>query len=232
MKLGCIIVDDESLAQNVLETYISSVSTLHLLKKCNSALEAISYLHENKVDLIFLDINMPELSGLEMLKTLTDPPQVILTTAYSEYALESYDYGVADYLLKPFSLERFLKAVNRVTHKFEPSDSNKKTLQKSNKIILRQDKVIHSVSTEDIEYVKAYGNYLSVFTKAKKYIVRDTISAFEQKLSRHLFVRVHKSYVVQINKISTIDGNRLYIGDTKVPIGNYYKQSLKLRLED
>ena len=117
MKIKCIVVDDEPLAQRVLEKYILSLSSLELLKKCNNALEAMSYLHKNEVDLIFLDIKMPELTGIEFLKTLTHPPQIIITTAYSEYALQSYEYSVTDYLLKPFSFERFLKAVNKAINK-------------------------------------------------------------------------------------------------------------------
>ena len=117
MKIKCIVVDDEPLAQRVLEKYISSLSSLELLKKCNNALDAMAFLHQNKVDLMFLDIKMPELTGIEFLKTLTHPPQIIITTAYSEYALQGYEYSVTDYLLKPFSYERFLKAVNKVIDK-------------------------------------------------------------------------------------------------------------------
>ncbi|MCD4768825.1 MAG: response regulator [Bacteroidales bacterium] len=131
MQLSCLIVDDEVLAQDVIERYISNIPTLKLLGKCDNAVEAISFLHNNRVDLMFLDLNMPELSGLDMLRTLTNPPKVILTTAYSEYALESYEFGVIDYLLKPIKLERFIKAVNKVVEQSGVSVLSKEVVEEN-----------------------------------------------------------------------------------------------------
>ena len=168
MEIRCLIVDDEVLAQNVIEKYIESIPTLKLVGKCDHALEAISFLHNNSVDLIFLDLNMPELSGLEMLKTLQNPPLVILTTAYSEYALESYEYGVIDYLLKPVKFERFIKAVNKVVDNYsEKVDDKKQNTQEHKPIFIKEDNTIYSLLPQNILYVEAYGNYLKIQEKEK-----------------------------------------------------------------
>lgn len=226
MKIKCIIVDDEPLAQRVLEKYISSLSSLELLKKCNNALEAVSFLHQNKVDLIFLDIKMPELTGIEFLKTLTHPPDVILTTAYSEYALEGYEYSVTDYLLKPFSFERFLKAVNKVMVKKEEishitSTSNDEIV--NDFIFLKEDKINHKISFSNIKYIEGCGNYIKVFTVDKSIITAETMTAIEKKLPSDRFLRTHKSYIVSIVKIEQIEGNMVKIGDKRIPISKMYR---------
>ena len=160
MQLKCLIGDDEVLAQDVIEKYITTIPTLQLVGKCDSAVEAISFLHNNAVDLLFLDLNMPELSGLDMLKTLTKRPKVILTTAYSEYALESYEYGVVDYLLKPIKLERFIKAVNKVVEQFNEItvSENFTKEQHAQTIFIKEDQVTYQLNLNDILFVEAYGN--------------------------------------------------------------------------
>jgi len=229
MKIKCIVVDDEQLAQRVLEKYISSLSSLELLKKCNNALEAMSFLHQNKVDLMFLDIKMPELSGIEFLKTLTHPPHIIITTAYSEYALQGYEYSVTDYLLKPFSFERFLKAVNKViTRAAEISNvtsvSNDETV--NDFIFLKADKIDHKILFSEIKYIEGCGNYIKVFTNNKMLLVAETLTTIEKNLPTELFVRIHKSYIVSIKKIDQIEGNLIRIGKTSIPIGNYYRMQV------
>lgn len=234
MQLKCLIVDDEVLAQDVIEKYISTLPTLTLVGKCDSGVEAISFLHNNHVDILFLDLNMPELSGLEMLKTLTHSPKVILTTAYSEYALESYEYGVVDYLLKPIKLERFIKAVNKVVEQSTEDKSiiNTDAPKPAETIFIKEDQISYQVKLQDILFVEAYGNYLKIHTAEKIYVIRDTMHDMEEKLSDELFMRVHKSYIVSLSKISSFSGNRIYINNKEIPVGEMYKMALKLKIED
>jgi DNA-binding LytR/AlgR family response regulator len=229
MQIKCLIIDDETLAQDVIEKYMANIPILKLVGKCDSAVEAISFLHNNTVDLLFLDLNMPELSGLEMLKTLNNPPKVILTTAYSEFALESYEYGVVDYLLKPIKLERFIKAVNKVVEQFSVSaDNNKNDKAETNQsIFIKEDQTTYQVNFSEILYIEAYGNYLKVHTPQKIYVIRDTMHDMQEKLSSTIFIRIHKSYIISIPKIDSMSGNRVYIHDKEIPIGEIYKQALK-----
>jgi len=232
MKLKCLIVDDEVLAQDVIEKYISTIPTLKLVGKCDNAVEAISFLHNNRIDLLFLDLNMPELSGLDMLKTLTNPSKVILTTAYSEYALESYEYGVVDYLLKPIKLERFIKAVNKVVELYSDNIVKEDIPEKqhSQTIFIKEDQVTYQVGTGDILFVEAYGNYLKVHTKEKVYVTRDTLHDMESKLPEKMFMRVHKSFIISIPKIESISGNRVFINKQEIPVGEMYKLALKQKI--
>lgn len=198
MQLKCLIVDDETLAQDVIEKYITITPTLKLVGKCDYAIEAISFLHNNRVDLLFLDLNMPELGGLDMLKTLGSPPKVILTTAYSEYALESYKYGVVDYLLKPIKLERFIKAVNKVVEQFVVTNEAEEipVVLQPQSIFIKEDQVTYQLDMNDILFVEAYGNYLKVHTPAKVYVARETMHDMEGKLPDNDFLRIHKSYII------------------------------------
>jgi len=172
------------------------------------------------------------LSGLDMLKTLTKPPKVILTTAYSEYALESYEYGVVDYLLKPIKLERFIKSVNKVVAQFnQPAVHDEhKAEARLYTIFIKDDQVTYQVSAEDILYVEAYGNYLKVHTPGKVYVTRETMHDIEKKLPENLFMRVHKSFIISLSKIQSISGNRVYINQQEIPIGEMYKLALKQKI--
>jgi len=227
MKLRCLIVDDEELAQNVIEKYISTIPTLKLAGKCDNAIEAISFLHHNQVDLMFLDLNMPELSGLDMLKTLQNPPKVILTTAYSEYALESYEYGVVDYLLKPIKLERFIKAVNKVVELFQSKNySEDISPETEESIFIKEDQTTYNININSILYVEAYGNYLKIHTTEKTYVPRETMQHMIAQLPEKHFLRIHKSYIINLKKIQKLQGNMLFINDGKLPVGNTYKNEL------
>lgn len=224
--IRCIIVDDEELAQNVLEKYIAAVPWLNCLGKFDNAIETIAYLEDNTVDLMFLDIRMPELSGLKMLNTLSDPPRVILTTAYSEYALESYSYDVIDYLLKPIGFDRFLTAVNKVSKQIQSENAIKTTQQETaiiNEIFVYQDGGTYRVDFEDILYIKAEGNYVSIVTEHKNYFVRETLKEIEKRLDASVFARANKSYIVSIHRISKVFGSTVVIGDEKISIGKIYK---------
>lgn len=234
MELICLIVDDEVLAQDVIEKYIATIPTLKLVGKCDSAVEAISFLHNKQVDLLFLDLNMPELSGLDMLKTLSNPPKVILTTAYSEYALESYEYGVIDYLLKPIKLERFIKAVNKVVEQYEDAkislDQTEDVIKST--IFIKEDQVTYQVNLNDIRFVEAYGNYLKVHTEEKVYVTRDTMHDMEGKLPENMFLRIHKSFIISIPKIESVSGNRVFINKQEIPVGEMYKLALKQKISE
>lgn len=232
--ISCIIVDDEELAQNVIEKYISSVSWLDLLQKFDNAIDTISYLRDNNVDLIFLDIRMPELSGLQMLNTLNNPPKVILTTAYSEYALESYSYSVVDYLLKPVEFDRFLIAVNKASQQIQLESLPKESSQEYSKIekylFVYQDQNTYKVDFDDILYIKAEGNYISIKTTERKFITRETMKIIEKKLPDDLFVRVNKSFIVSIQKIERVFGNIIVIADEEISIGRIFKMKFMEKL--
>jgi len=225
--ISCIIVDDEELAQNVIEKYISSIPWLELLQKFDNAIETISYLRDNTIDLMFLDIRMPELSGLKMLNTLKNAPKVILTTAYSEYALESYNYSVVDYLLKPVELDRFLIAVNKASQQIQLESKLKGQrvdyTKAANYLFVYQDQNTYKVDFDDILYIKAEGNYISIKTNEKNYITRETMKSIEKQLAEDIFVRVNKSYIVSIQKIERVFGNTIVIADDEIPIGKIYK---------
>ncbi len=226
MILRCLIVDDEELAQNILETYVKRIPDLLLIGRCDNAIETLSFLNREQIDLIFLDINMPELSGLEMLRSMDHAPMVILTTAYSEYAVESYEYNVVDYLLKPISFERFLKAANKAIKLFAGRYKETPTsLSEENKFIfLKVDGIIRKFEYGELLYFESYGNYLKIHTTGKAATVRLTMQELEESISEIKFIRVHKSYLVNISKIDRISGNRIIIGDVEVPVGNTYKQ--------
>ncbi len=227
MKIKCLIVDDEVLAQNVIEKYIDSIPTLKLAGKCDNAIDAISFLHDNDVDLIFLDLNMPELNGLDMLKTLREPPKVILTTAYSEYALESYEYGVVDYLLKPIKLERFIKAINKVVDLIDRSiEMSEKDKQENRSIFIKEDNTTHAISPATIKYVEAFGNYLKIHIPDRTYITRQTMQNMTSQLPDTTFCRIHKSYVINRNFISKVSGNIVYLEEIELPVGSTYKSNL------
>jgi DNA-binding LytR/AlgR family response regulator len=225
MKIKCI--DDEPLAQRILEKYINTISSLELVKKCNDATEAIAWLHENSADLIFLDIKMPQISGIDFLKSLMHPPQIILTTAYPEYALEGYEYAVVDYLLKPISFERFLKAVNKVSIPKNVQVKQDINHETSPFIFLKEDKISHKVFFEEITYIEAYGNFIKVFTDNRMILVSSTMNNIGKSLPEHLFIRTHKSYFVAIKKIDQIEGNMIIIGKKTIPIGTSYKKSIE-----
>lgn len=216
-----IIVDDEPIAHDIILRFAKPLEHLEFKKSCYDALEAISYLSSNQVDLVFLDINMPQLDGMSMLKSLSNTPQVIITTAYKEYALEGYAFDVVDYLLKPFTLERFLSAVNRVAIS---ARNEKRMVQISTEdsIFLKSDKKHFQVKLSDILFVEAQGSYLKVLTETDTIMTFGKISDFTQKLSDR-FVRVHKSFIVNIDHIKSVEGNRIYLHEEIVPIGQTFK---------
>lgn len=236
MKLNCIIVDDEPLARQVLEGYIKDHPTLHLKNSCKDALQAYQALQKNKIDLIFLDINMPKLTGISFLKSLAQKPKVIMTTAYSEYAVEGFELAVSDYLLKPISFERFMKAVGRVAKEMNgeqrrsqiPSSSSAQTT--SRYLFIRVENKIIKVDLEEIYYLEAYGNYVKFFLANKMYLTKKTMNDFAKTLPAEQFVRIHRSYLIAFEKMDCIEGNHVCMLNKKIPISRPYKQALMERL--
>ena len=232
MEIKCLIVDDEILAQDVLEKYIHATPSLKLVGKCDNAIDAIAFLHNNKVDLMFLDLNMPEMGGLDMLNTLTRPPKIIFTTAYSEYALESYEYGAVDYLLKPIKFERFMKAINKLAEQFPlPVHGDSAPEYESISIFIKEDQVTYQLKTGLILFIEAYGNYLKVHTEKKTYVTRETMQEMLKQLPEEEFIRVHKSFIVSLTHIDTITGNRINIKGEEIPVGEMYKLALRERIK-
>lgn len=224
-----IIVDDEPLAHDVIETFCGLLPHLSLEKHCYNAMEAMEYLNSHKIDFMFLDINMPKLTGFDFLRTLTNPPKIIVTTAYKEFALEGYELNISDYLLKPFSFDRLVKAINKaiseVPTRVQPTNASNATPIKS-RLFLKGDKKYHQIHLEDILYIEAFGNYTKVYLKDEMIISHEKISSFENLIPQENFLRVHKSFIVAIDKIKLIEGNRIIIKDHKIPIGQTYKSSI------
>lgn len=223
-----LIIDDEHIAHDIIKGYCDMVPNMQLMKHCYDALEALDYLRTNSIELIFLDLNMPKLKGFDFLKTLSNPPKVIVTTAYKEYALEGYELEIADYLLKPFSFERFLKAVNKAfrTKENTPRKNQLAENQKAKYVFLYSDKKYIQVKVADILYIEAAGNYSKVVLINNSILVREKISDMLDKLSSEQFVQVHKSFVVAKEHISSVDGNRILIADETIPIGKFYRANI------
>lgn len=226
MKLSCLIVDDEPPAHVVLERYIEKIERLTLQGHCYNALDALNFLHQHPVDLMFLDIDMPELSGLELLTALKKPPRVILTTAYAEFALEGYEYGVVDYLLKPIRFERFIKAVDRLlTPVTEPPVTSSSNAAPAY-LLLNINNARQKIDTANIVYIAAAGNYVQLhLLQQRPVLASETMNEMQKQLPQ--FIRVHKSYLVNVDFLSKLEGNRVYLqGGVEIPIGVSYKQSV------
>jgi DNA-binding LytR/AlgR family response regulator len=237
MKYQCLIVDDEPIAQQILESYISQIDSLHIAGKCSNAFEALNVLHQEHIDILFLDIKMPSLSGLEMLKTLQNPPKVILTTAFSEFGVESYEFGIVDYLLKPISFERFLKAVNKIvmpkSANLEKEENEEKLSSDPTFIFFKADKKIHKYYFSEILFIEGSGNYVKIHTKNDKpLMVLDKLIELYDKLPQKNFIRIHKSFIVNVSHIQKIEGNMLKIQDKSIPISATYKQKLEGLIND
>ncbi|MHA4847599.1 LytR/AlgR family response regulator transcription factor [Flavitalea antarctica] len=225
----CLVVDDEPNARDVIRRYIERVPTLDLAGECSSAIQALLFLQNHRIDLIFLDIQMPELLGTEFVQSLQNPPKIIFTTAYKEYALDGFDLDAVDYLLKPVRFERFLRAVNKAFPKKvdELSDTAGNSSRKTGTdfIYLRVDRKLAKILLADILYVESARDYVKVFTVDKSYITRQTISSIEAMLSGNDFIRIHRSFIIAINKIKSFTNEMIEIGGTELPIGKYYRNN-------
>jgi DNA-binding LytR/AlgR family response regulator len=227
-----MIIEDEPLAQNVLRKYIGDVSSLELVTVCNNALEAAEAIRSKNIHLIFLDINLPKLSGINFLKTLPTPPLVIFTTAYPEFAVEGFELDAIDYLVKPFSFERFLKAVNKALNKVNRKPANLDDKHADDFIFLKADKKVYKIDLEDILYAEATGDYVKVVTVEGQYVANITLKKLLEELPSNLFIRVHKSYLISANKIKFFEGNYIKVGQTDIPIGAAYREEIFARLKE
>lgn len=232
MTYRCLIADDEPIARQIIETYCSHLPYLQVLASCGNALEAKQILQQQEVDILFLDINMPVIDGLSFLRSLKKTPAVILTTAYREYAVEAFELAVSDYLVKPFSLERFMKAVDKAMEKIQsaavtttPSSVITSTENSSTDyLFLKTDRKIYRINYADLLYAEASGNFTRFVTTTEVLTVGMTFTSAEELLPKHLFIRIHRSFIISKSKISLIEGNRVYIGKTEIPVGNSYKE--------
>ena len=227
-----IIVDDEPLALDVLETYIEKIPEFQLVKKCSNAVEANIALKEHDIDLMFLDIQMPQLTGIDFLKTLTHPPLVIFTTAYPNYAIEGFELNALDYLLKPISLDRFLKATNKAIERLNATAPQQapKEMPETDYMFVKADKKLVKINYEDIVYIEGLKDYVIIKLEQERVITLQTMKSLEEKLPPSKFKRIHRSFIVNIKKISAIVGNMVEVKEKNqakhLPIGKNYRDEL------
>jgi DNA-binding LytR/AlgR family response regulator len=238
--MTCIAIDDEPMALDVIRDYCEKVYFLELKESFRNALKALQYLQDHKVDLILLDINMPDLTGIQFLKSLNYIPLVIFTTAYSEYALQSYDFNAIDYLLKPIEFDRFLKGVLKAKEHFEykvaktnQQETNQKIHSESKKefVLVKSGSEIHKINLNDIQYIEGTGNYISFITSTKKILSLMNMKEVIELLPKYEFVRVHKSYIISMRHIDLIERSQIRINNKTIPIGSSYKEEFLLVLE-
>lgn len=226
-KLKCLIVDDESIAVKGIANYIDRLDFLEVHASCSSAIEAAGILKKGAVDLMFLDINMPYLSGIEFLESLDNPPLTILTTAYSEFALEGYRLHVVDYLLKPYSFQRFFQAVQKANGLFRSRLLlSKNDGDKTSDIYIRQGDSFQRIQWNDILYVEGMQNYLKLHMADKTYVIHQTMISLEEMMPEDLFFKIHKSFLVNVSRIDTISGGRLFVNGTELPISKLRREEL------
>jgi len=234
--INVIIVDDEPLALDVLETYIDKIPDLNLVKKCSNALEANAALKEHDIDLMFLDIQMPQLTGIDFLRTLAKPPKVIFTTAYANYAVEGFELNAVDYLLKPISLDRFMKAVNKAQEQINLENQDAApapvaaSVDEEDFIFVKADKKLIKVNYRDIIYIEGLKDYVIIRMNSSRIITLQTMKSLEQKLPVSIFKRIHRSYIVNIQKIQAVQGNMVEVIEKNqakhLPIGKNYREEL------
>jgi len=224
--IKAIIVDDEPLAQNVILQFAKAIPGLEIICTCDNALEASSKLKEESVDLMFLDVNMPRLSGLELLKNLAKPPLVILTTAYSDYAMEGYELNILDYLKKPFSFERFFKAVQKAEDQIALRQAHKQESE-SDYIFIKANKKTIRVEFKSICYIEGLGDYIKIHLKDKHLVTNLSMKKMEELLPADQFFRTHKSYLIRLDQILSIEGNQVNVNGTKLPVGNNFRQEFQ-----
>jgi two-component system LytT family response regulator len=226
--IRCLIVDDEPPAREIIRRYIQEVPTLELAGECANALQAFALLQQQQVDLLFLDIRMPQINGNDFLKTLKNPPKVIFTTAYTEYALEGYELDVVDYLMKPIPFDRFLKAVNKAYQQsIVKHDASAPAEEKNESFVyFRADRKMVKVMLNDIRYIESMKDYVKVFTKDSTIITKQSISSVEEMLPEREFVRVHRSYIVSLKHIKTFTSELIEIDKTEIPIGKLYRNGV------
>ena len=228
--MNCIIVDDEEMSRNALKHLVDQVDYLHLVKLCSGPIEAIETLKREKIDLMFLDIEMPGMTGIELLKCLDSPPLVILTTSHTEYALDAFEYNVVDYLIKPLQLPRFIKATNKANEIFDNSKTSITSLEDKEYFFIRYNSVLTKIFAKDILWIEASGDYLTINTINKKFVLHLTLKVIESKLPPNKFIRVHRSYIVAIDNITSVEDTIISIDTKLIPVGALYRESFMKKL--
>ena len=233
--INCIIVDDEPLALDVLETYVERVPNLHLEQRCNNAFEAFEAIKQHKIDLVFLDIQMPQVTGIDFIKSLTQAPRVIFTTAYPNYAIEGFDLDAVDYLLKPIAFDRFLKAVNKASAAIEKVQQSSEDTDKTdepkeeeapNFIFVKSDKKLIKIKYEDIIFIEGLKDYVIIRINTGRVITLQTMKSLEEKLPSDQFRRIHRSYIVRLDRVDAVIGSQVEIDKKQLPIGKNYRDEL------
>jgi DNA-binding LytR/AlgR family response regulator len=234
LNISCLIVEDEPLARNLLTEYVKKVPYLNLIKPCSGPLEAMDVLRSTNVDLLFLDVQMPELTGISFLKTLQKKPLVILTTAYSEYALEGYELDITDYLLKPITFERFVKAVEKANQRMSgiaPPAEKPAAEAASPFIFVKDGTKLVKIRWDDILYVEGLKDYVTIHTRTQKVISLQRLKVLEEQLPADKFIRVHNSFIVALDAIDSVHKDKIQIGNALVPVGDTYKKAFKEFIE-
>ena len=235
MTIKCLVIDDERLAREYIKKYISKIPQLELVGEFNSPIKALEIIKDQKIDLLFLDIQMPDITGVEFVKSLNHKPEIVFTTAYHEYALEGFNLNVVDYLLKPFSFERFFQAVNKVTDKLESKNQNRESSDISEKsetiveetyLVIRADRKLYKINFTDINYIEGQKAYVTFHTINKKITALASLKELEDLLPKNQFIRIHKSYIVAIRVILSLEGNLIEVANTKLPVGKSYKEDV------
>ncbi|WP_326981300.1 LytTR family DNA-binding domain-containing protein [Chryseobacterium sp. MYb264] len=226
-KIKCIVVDDEPLAISLLESYVQKVPFLELVFSTENPIEALDYIQKNESDLVFLDIQMPELTGINFMKILGDKQKYILTTAYSEYALEGYDHHIVDYLLKPISFERFYKSALKAQERFVVNETKEDA-----HFFVKSSGQQHRINFEDILYVESIKDYVNIRTSEQEYIVLDTLKSMEQQLPESSFARIHKSFIINLHQIKNVSTKKVtLISEQEIPIGESYRMNLLTKIK-
>ncbi|EAQ42741.1 MULTISPECIES: LytR/AlgR family response regulator transcription factor [unclassified Polaribacter] len=231
MKIKCIIIDDEPLAISVIENHLKNFDHIEIVETFNNPLNAYRVLEQEKIDLIFLDINMPKMTGFTFIENLTYKPLIVITTAYREYAVKSYELNILDYLVKPIPFNRFLKTINKVYQQVYLNNAKADvTLQQEPHIFLKVNKKLIKINLNDILYIESLKDYIKVITTIGDYVVHKSLTAITEELPQSNFIRIHRSYTISVNKVIALEGNTVEISNRKIPIGRNYVKQTKERI--
>lgn len=230
MKIKCIIIDDEPLAISVIENHLKNFDNIEVTHTFTNPVKAFGVLQQEKIDLIFLDINMPQMQGFTFIENLNFKPLVVITTAYREYAVKSFELDVLDYLVKPIPFDRFLKTINKVYQQINSTSTTETKLNQEPHIFLKVDKKLVKVNLNDILFIESLKDYIKIATTIGDYVVHKSLTAISEELPQSNFIRVHRSYNISINKISAIEGNTIEIAGRRIPIGRNYLKQTKERI--
>ena len=231
MKIKCVLIDDEPLAIKVLQNYFNNFTDFEVVGTFNNSLEALDFINSTSVDAVFLDINMPMMTGFELISLIENKTKVIITTAFREFAAESYDLDVLDYLVKPIPLPRFIKCINKITTEFNLKNNIKIDVAKGDShIFIKVDKKMMKINIEEILFIEGMKEYIKVVTPDKTYITHKSLTSLSEELPADRFLRIHKSYVIALNKVKSIEGNRIQIQSYTIPIGRNYSKDVKNKI--